>query len=767
MNSPNDTPHSPEWQELEELDEGHRQQLIDSGISAEVAKARGYSSAYNRPTLRAAGFERGPIGGMLIPVRCVDGTKAYVQYRPDRPETRNGKEQKYLFPPNTAKRIDVHPSIRGQVSDPSVDLWVTEGIKKTDSAISHGLCCVGLMDVWAFGNKGAYGDFEPHADWEHILIQDRTVYICYDSDVMTKAAVHRALRKFRQFLKARGATVNVIYLPDQEDGSKQGLDDFLASGKSVADLYALASDELRGPRERLRLSSDLPEMGAKAWVAIAEKNDPVALVLYGGLPSRIEQVDGAPVVIVLTDTRMRHELALRVQPYKVSDDGTERDVLPPMWLIEEVLATHPIPLPRLRRIVEVPVFAPDGSLQEEPGYSPKTQTYHAPSPSFSLSAIPQYPSAVEVAAAIAVLTEEVLGDFPFITDADKAHALAFLLLPYVRDLIDGPTPLHSIEAPQPGTGKDCLANVVAIAATGRLPHSMPQAGDDNEWRKRLTAALRLSPSLTVISNLTQALDSGALAGALTASIWTDRLLGSSQEVSLPVRTIWAVTANNPVMSTEMVRRSIRIRLDAKVERPWQREGFRHPNLEGWVKKHRAEVVPAALTLVRHWFAQGAPRASARMASYDEWAGIMGGILDSSGIPGFLTNLTEFYDAADLEGAGWRGFVELWWQDYDKQPVRTKDLWPIAQEAEGLDFGKGSDKARQTTFGINLRKQRDRIIAGCRIEQAAKSGGYQRYQLVRIEPEDDIARKQREAHQKTQAERKAKEQTGFAGMMGGT
>lgn len=37
-----------------------------------------------------------------------------------------------------------------------------------------------------------------------------------------------------------------IYLPPQEDGSKQGLDDFFAAGGTVEALYALASDEVRG-----------------------------------------------------------------------------------------------------------------------------------------------------------------------------------------------------------------------------------------------------------------------------------------------------------------------------------------------------------------------------------------------------------------------------------------------------------------------------------------------------------------------------------------
>ena len=37
-----------------------------------------------------------------------------------------------------------------------------------------------------------------------------------------------------------------------------------------------------------------------------------------------------------------------------------------------------------------------------------------------------------------------------------------MLLPFVRELIDGPTPLHLIEKPTPGTGGTLLATVAAL-----------------------------------------------------------------------------------------------------------------------------------------------------------------------------------------------------------------------------------------------------------------------------------------------------------------
>jgi len=78
------------------------------------------------------------------------------------------------------------------------------------------------------------------------------------------------------------------------------------------------------------------------------------------------------------------------------------------------------------------------------------------------------------------LLDSLLGDFPFADQASRANALALLLLPFVRPLIDGPTPLHLIEAAKPGTGKGLLADVVHAIATGRPASATAEVGEGEE-----------------------------------------------------------------------------------------------------------------------------------------------------------------------------------------------------------------------------------------------------------------------------------------------
>ena len=97
--------------------------------------------------------------------------------------------------------LDVHPSVRHLLGNPSVPLFVTEGIKKGDSLASNGLCTVALLGVYNWRGTNEDGGKAALPDWESIALNDRQVYIVFDSDVMQKAAVHGALERLKRFLE--------------------------------------------------------------------------------------------------------------------------------------------------------------------------------------------------------------------------------------------------------------------------------------------------------------------------------------------------------------------------------------------------------------------------------------------------------------------------------------------------------------------------------------------------------------------------------------
>src|SRR5690606_38148475 len=81
--------------------------------------------------------------------------------------------------------------------------------------------------------------------WEAVAIKNRDIVIVFDSDVVEKPSVEMAMKRLRRMLLSRGARrVRVAYLPS-EDGSKVGIDDWLAAGHELAEFEQYLQERVR------------------------------------------------------------------------------------------------------------------------------------------------------------------------------------------------------------------------------------------------------------------------------------------------------------------------------------------------------------------------------------------------------------------------------------------------------------------------------------------------------------------------------------------
>jgi hypothetical protein len=469
------------------------------------------------------------------------------------------------------------------------------------------------------------------------------------------------------------------------------------------------------------LPAQLTAVSQFAWQAIEKSNDPPRIFHDGGRLVCIDlSRDRGAKLVEITPDRLRYELAERANWVKERGSGENVDIIPcspPLDCVRNMLVTPNPPVPYLHRLTGIPTYSFEGSLVDQPGYNPNSNIYYHPLP-FAIQAIPSTPSAADMAHAKEIIGI-VLQDFPFASESDRAHAIGLFLLPFVRDLIPGPTPLHLFEAPVPGSGKGLLADALLMPSVGQYIGVITEARNEEEWRKRLTACFRECYPVILLDNISRPVDSGTLAGALTALTWSDRVLEKNETVSLPVRSIWAMTANNPIISMDITRRIARIRLDPKVDQPWMRKDFQIANLRQWVIENRGDLIWAGLTLAQAWLAADRPTPSCKpLGSFEEWSVVIGGILEHAGIGGFLQNLAQFYESADLESAAWRRFIAAWWEQFGHQEVGTAALFPVAEGIEGLSLGRGtSDRAMKTALGKSLAKHRDQVIGDFRVVQS--------------------------------------------------
>ena len=455
---------------------------------------------------------------------------------------------------------------------------------------------------------------------------------------------------------------------------------------------------------------------------------------------RLAMAGGSPQMEFIDDTVMYGTLARLGDWIRRTEDG-EFDVMPPHDVAKDLVASPDPRLPPLDAIVTAPVFDQDKKLAATPGYHLDAALwYHKPN-DFEVPPVSENPSGDEVEHAKALLIDELLVDFPFVAQADRAHAIAALLLPFVRRLIPGPTPVHLFEAPMPGSGKTLMAEIVYLVASGDSADPMTLGKDDEETRKKITSVLSLGRSVILIDNVRAGIDSANLAAALTAETWQDRLLGQNKMVRIPNRAVWLLTANNPHLTLEIARRSIRIRIEPRSDRPWERDNFRHTPLKPWVIENRGVLVWSILTLIQAWIAGGAPRGPRTLGSFEHWANIIGGILEEVGIGGFLGNTEELYESADLEGQEWREFVQAWWDEHGSTPVATKFLLNLAQDKEllGLTIGSKSERSQATRLGKALASNRNRRFAHHRIEAARVSHNQRLWRVVEVadDTNDDI------------------------------
>lgn len=318
----------------------------------------------------------------------------------------------------------------------------------------------------------------------------------------------------------------------------------------------------------------------------------------------------------------------------------------PVWCTKAIHSRrHWCGIPMLAGIVNHPVFRHDGTILQKNGFDPESGVYVNLVSEFP--AVPDAPSAEEVAAAIELLSD-VVSDFPFKDASSKSAWLASVLTPLVRDAHGDRTgPLFLYSANDSGAGKGLLADVTWLIVTGHLAEETPAPTNNEEMRKLISTYVRSGARMVLFDDIAGGLGCASLNAALTGTTWNDRLLKENSLIEGLLRITFYATGNNVDLKGDVVRRVCRISLETADEHPEERSGFKYPRLLEHVRAHRPALLAAALTILRGYVAAGRPDQNLKpWGSFSDWSNIVRATLVWAGLPDPAHTIEDLRETSD-------------------------------------------------------------------------------------------------------------------------
>ena len=398
-------------------------------------------------------------------------------------------------------------------------------------------------------------------------------------------------------------------------------------------------------------------------------------------------------------------------------------------------------LPPLAGIVNGPTMRDDGSLLTVAGYDDATGLLFDPGQDV-FPTIPARPFRDDAEQALRTI-EDLIADFPFVSDEDRSVALAALLTSCVRRTLRT-APMFAFSAPVPGSGKSKLVDLASVIATGREAGVIAMGSSPEETEKRV-ASILLSGCAVALDNVEAPITGDLLCQMLSQPLTRMRVLGKSESPEMPTNVLVTATGNNLVIGGDMTRRTVVCRLDPGVERPELREFDFEPVTRA--KERRGVYLVAALTVLRAFHVAGRPRQVAPLGSFEEWSDLVRSALmwlgradpvstmetARAGDPKLETLRTVLVQWKATIGPERNSASEVAQKASEKSPNvweggKTAFLHPDFRDAL-LSIAGAGGFIDPSKLGHWLSKNKGRVIDGMRFETGPISKGVARWQIV--------------------------------------
>ncbi len=324
--------------------------------------------------------------------------------------------------------------------------------------------------------------------------------------------------------------------------------------------------------------------------------------------------------------------------------------------------------------------------------------------------------------------KKIYGEFCFQENQDYINAIAGLMTPFLRGLYSNfnvRTPMFSYMANRERAGKDYCAGITGLVLEGFNLEESPissgesrSSGQNDELRKKIVSAMVSGKKRFHSANNKGRLNNAVLEGVLTASKYSDRLLGKNEAPNFDNEIDYSMSGNiGMTFTADLSNRSRFVRLFLDIEDANQRE-FETPDLHGWVLKNRSLIISSIYTLIREWFDNGRPKGSIAFTSFPEWASICGGIMENAGIGNPCKKDKQSNQGLNLdeETGEMKEFFEYVFESVPNKMLSKSELKNIILSSDDgffayLDWTKRADQIR---FGKKIDRFVGRILSDIRL-----------------------------------------------------
>lgn len=304
-----------------------------------------------------------------------------------------------------------------------------------------------------------------------------------------------------------------------------------------------------------------------------------------------------PLITRLDDTGAAELIERHIAFYKPTPDGKKPVHLETAFVRHYRQRPKDKALPAVTTVLTLPIVTLQAELLAGRGLDRKLGVVFR-IPEAVARALPN-PKEIEprdVAEAMRYLTDEWLVDVP--ADYPGKCVLIALALSIIERALFPERPAFFITAARRGTGKTTVVNMISAGVLGRRAVAAAWSNDPEERRKAIFTYFGEGTDLLVWDNipLGSVIRCPSIEKALTAETYQDRILGVSEQRTVPATTIQVFTGNNINPGGDMSSRSLVTRLHTDRPDPENR-AFRHSDPVAWTITHRSEILRALYVLL--------------------------------------------------------------------------------------------------------------------------------------------------------------------------